>query len=80
MMLSDGVASSSDTSPPASPSMSNGKAASIVHRVSKLDTLAGIAIKYGVEVSQRFSLENPKLNFFCGGYYDFMNLNRWSDS
>lgn len=30
--------------------LSNGKSGNIVHHVSKMDTLAGIAIKYGVEV------------------------------
>lgn len=39
-----------DRSPSSSDASTSGSAGHIEHTVSKLDTLAGVAIKYGVEV------------------------------
>jgi hypothetical protein len=39
-----------DRSPSSSDASTSGGAGHIEHTVSKLDTLAGVAIKYGVEV------------------------------
>jgi hypothetical protein len=43
-----------DRSPSSSDASTSGGGVWIVHTVSKLDTLAGVAIKYGVEVCSCF--------------------------
>lgn len=46
------IPSPTSSPPPPPPSGSSPERGYIEHRVSKFDTLAGIAIKYGVEVAQ----------------------------
>ncbi|KAK1326997.1 F-box protein [Acorus calamus] len=47
----NGILNTSPETPPSPPSSSSGGGNFIEHRVSKMDTLAGVAIKYGVEIA-----------------------------
>lgn len=61
--------SPSSSCSPFSGRLSVGSTNYIEHHVSKFDTLAGVAIKYGVEVINFFSI----IRFFCACYI-FENL------